>query len=352
MKILYVLLDLDTDAASAVLALRRAQIAQATDGGAERIGAYLVSASPVPDVIGRLFTAHAIARLPRWDGVPRPWRRNWTAQLARDEAAAAALAPLIRDWEIDLVHSATALTRVGALAARRVRVPHVWTISEWIGEAASVRFPLPDRELAARISDHSAAVIARSAFTAALFRHYRIPNLHVLPDGIDPADFPAPPRRSTDAAIRVGLLETEHAPADLRRFDRILRGVEAANPAIRGAIYPPGDLPSIMAALDLLVVLNPALAFSRGTIAALAARVPVIAVQSGAAAELVADGVTGRLVPVDDDAAFGRAVLALAADPAARAAYGEAGRARALERYHSADHAAAIARLYRELDKK
>ena len=62
---------------------------------------------------------------------------------------------------------------------------------------------------------------------------------------------------------------------------------------------------------------------------AMAAGLPVVATRSGGVPESVVDGETGRLVPVDDEAALTAAIAALAADPASRESMGRAGRARA-----------------------
>jgi phosphatidylinositol alpha 1,6-mannosyltransferase len=59
---------------------------------------------------------------------------------------------------------------------------------------------------------------------------------------------------------------------------------------------------------------------------------PVVAPAAGGPLDLVADGVTGYLVPPSDPGALTAAVARLAADPAARAAFGAAGRRRVLGR--------------------
>jgi glycosyltransferase involved in cell wall biosynthesis len=60
---------------------------------------------------------------------------------------------------------------------------------------------------------------------------------------------------------------------------------------------------------------------------------PVIAASIGGLEDLVRDGETGLLVPTVDATALTDAILELADDPARAAALGEAGRARALERF-------------------
>jgi starch synthase len=56
---------------------------------------------------------------------------------------------------------------------------------------------------------------------------------------------------------------------------------------------------------------------------------PVVAARAGSAPELVVDGETGLLVPVDDSDALAEAVRSLLVDPARAEAMGRAGLARA-----------------------
>ena len=65
---------------------------------------------------------------------------------------------------------------------------------------------------------------------------------------------------------------------------------------------------------------------------AAASGLPVVAPAAGGPLDLVADGVTGFLVSPSDPGAFTAAVARLAADPAARAAFGAAGRRKVLGR--------------------
>ena len=69
---------------------------------------------------------------------------------------------------------------------------------------------------------------------------------------------------------------------------------------------------------------------------AAASGLPVIAPAAGGPLDLVDDGVTGYLVPPGDADAFTAAVARLAAAPAAREAFGAAGRRKVLGRSWSA----------------
>ena len=65
----------------------------------------------------------------------------------------------------------------------------------------------------------------------------------------------------------------------------------------------------------------------------MAAALPVVAAETGGLPEMVIEGETGFLVPPRDVAAFGDRLERLALDPALRAAFGAAGRARALAEF-------------------
>jgi glycosyltransferase involved in cell wall biosynthesis len=64
---------------------------------------------------------------------------------------------------------------------------------------------------------------------------------------------------------------------------------------------------------------------------------------------MVEDRVTGALADADDVADLTRAMLALARDPARSRALGEAGRARALERYGRRARAERLLAFYRRI---
>jgi len=79
---------------------------------------------------------------------------------------------------------------------------------------------------------------------------------------------------------------------------------------------------------------------------ALAARVPVVATRIAGVAELVEDGVSGRLVPPGDAVALRDALAEVLSDGDLRAQMGAAGRARVVEAFDSAREAAWLAALF------
>ena len=92
------------------------------------------------------------------------------------------------------------------------------------------------------------------------------------------------------------------------------------------------ELAAIYASLDVFVHSGPYETFGQTLQEAAASGLPVVAPAAGGPLDLVADGVTGYLVPPSDPGAFTAAVAGLAADPATRAAFGAAGRRKVLGR--------------------
>jgi glycosyltransferase involved in cell wall biosynthesis len=94
---------------------------------------------------------------------------------------------------------------------------------------------------------------------------------------------------------------------------------------------PQEDVPSYLRAMDLFVLPSLFEGLPLAVLEAMAAALPVVATAVDGTPEAVEDGVTGRLVPPRDAAAFAETVLDLLRDPAAQARMGAAGRARANE---------------------
>lgn len=92
------------------------------------------------------------------------------------------------------------------------------------------------------------------------------------------------------------------------------------------------DVPALLGAADLYLSTSNWEGMSLTIIEAMASGLPVVATATEGSSHLV-DAETGRLVPIGDVAALTEAVAELAADPALRRRLGEAGAARARERF-------------------
>jgi sugar transferase (PEP-CTERM/EpsH1 system associated) len=93
------------------------------------------------------------------------------------------------------------------------------------------------------------------------------------------------------------------------------------------------DIPDVMRTFDIFVLPSLGEGMCNTILEAMAAGLPVVATSVGGNPELVADGVTGTLVPPRDADALASAVTRYAADERLRAEHGAAGRRRVLAEF-------------------
>jgi sugar transferase (PEP-CTERM/EpsH1 system associated) len=93
------------------------------------------------------------------------------------------------------------------------------------------------------------------------------------------------------------------------------------------------NLAEALAAIDVFVLPSLMEGHPLAILEAMAAGKPVVATRVGGNPEAVEDGVTGLLVPPSDPEALGRAILALARDPARARQMGREGRRRVEEKF-------------------
>ena len=142
----------------------------------------------------------------------------------------------------------------------------------------------------------------------------------------------------------------------LDRFDgqgyvgalRELLGVDLAAVRFAGPL-PFDDMPRRYSAATMVV--NPSLeeAFGMALVEAMAAGLPTVATSVGGMPEVVADGVTGLLVPPNDSAALAGALGRLLGEPELARRLGAAGRERAVQRFSWDAVAATTVSLYQQL---
>ncbi|MDS4068018.1 MAG: TIGR03088 family PEP-CTERM/XrtA system glycosyltransferase [Candidatus Competibacter sp.] len=105
---------------------------------------------------------------------------------------------------------------------------------------------------------------------------------------------------------------------------------------LRDLTWLPGardDVPELLRGLDVFVLPSLAEGISNTILEAMACGLPVVATAVGGNAELVVDGLTGRLVPAGDPAALAAAIQTYLDDPGLLDAHGVAGRRRVEERF-------------------
>ena len=108
------------------------------------------------------------------------------------------------------------------------------------------------------------------------------------------------------------------------------------------------DVPRPLRGADLFVLPSWWAGFGLVLLEAMHAALPIGATDAGAIPGVVADGETGRLVPVGDPDSLATGILELLSHPERGRAMGEAGRRRLMERFSLAGEAEAHRRLYEE----
>jgi L-malate glycosyltransferase len=135
-------------------------------------------------------------------------------------------------------------------------------------------------------------------------------------------------------------------------YERRLRESARAaglNVRVRFAGHVPG-VAARLAAFDVVAAPSVNEGFSLALVEAMASGCAVIASRAGGMAEIVEDGVTGLLVPPDDEAALAAALQRLLGDEPLRSRLGQAARASALVRFDREKVIDRIERLYRAGD--
>jgi glycosyltransferase involved in cell wall biosynthesis len=287
--------------------------------------------------------------------------------MAQSMAYAWRLARLIRCENAALVHTNSLKADIiGGVAARLARVPLVWHVRDRI-EADYLPRPIVRlfRMLCAVLPDH---VIANSQatlqtlhlparrFPATIYSGVNHSRSSVVHDGVEvlPVFFPPTPAGVSPVIGIIGRISpwkgqhifiqmaaAVHARCPGARFQicgAALFGEAAYEADLRAQVRQAGledcleflgfrsDVVTVVQNLDLLVhASTTGEPFGQVIIEGMAACKPVVATRGGGVPEIVEDGVTGSLVPMNDAPAMTQAVLDILADPKAAQAMGMAG---------------------------
>ncbi|MEV6618000.1 glycosyltransferase family 1 protein [Streptomyces sp. NPDC051051] len=266
------------------------------------------------------------------------------------------VAAALADHRADMVHLAGpfVLGVRGMAAAARLGIPAVAVYQTDLAGYARTYVHTGEAAAWRRIrSVHAAADLTLAPSSAALhdLTTHGVPRVRLWPRGVDAVRF-RPDLR--DEALRrelapngevivgyVGRLAPEKqvellsGVCGLDGVRVVVVGDGPARPglaeALPGAVFlgrrTGDDLARVFASLDVFAHTGPFETFCQTVQEAMASGVPVVAPAAGGPRDLVDHGRTGLLVPPRDAGAVRDAVAALAADPARRRAYGDAGRA-------------------------
>jgi glycosyltransferase involved in cell wall biosynthesis len=297
--------------------------------------------------------------------LPDSWRRIWPGFVER----VASIRSTLERRRTRLVYVNTVYPVEAALAAAHLELPVVWHPHELFHE----RFHdwlLGTPLFAVFMGALSDAVISVAAICKEALAPY-VPDekLHLIHEPVDwaalqepravPEDLRAEREEASFVLVCVGSIDPRKAQSDL--LEALTRIPAERLAGLRTWIVgtPPdpdlereflahlgrlpahvrvrwlgqrSDVPAILQAADVLV--HPSIndPFPLIVLEALASGTPVVAARGGGVVEIVADGLTGRLVPCSDPAALAAALVDVLGDSNRLHAMGEAGRA-AVRRY-------------------
>lgn len=98
-------------------------------------------------------------------------------------------------------------------------------------------------------------------------------------------------------------------------------------------VDPGKRVAELLPAFDLFLLTSRAEGVPTAILEAMSCGIPVVATDVGSVSEVVEEGVTGMVVPLEDEAAMARAVSKILQNPAARVAMGQTAREHAVKRY-------------------
>jgi len=275
------------------------------------------------------------------------------------------LADLIQQRQLNVVITNTAILLEGALAARLTGVPHIWYVHEMLSRdpALTTLVPLASfNSLLEQLTDK--IVVVSHAVKREIEQFVATDKIEVVYTGLD-----------TDASTKSNNLKSrlfgwdetvptvcfvgahserkglrnlvDAAPAVVEKFPQVkfvLVGCETdysrlvhhriqernLNDHFR-IIGFRDDALDIIANSDILVLPSVADALPLAVLEAMHLGKPVVATLSGGAAEMVVDGATGLLVPVNNSQALAQALVALLQSPETQHRFGRQARERARE---------------------
>lgn len=355
-------------------------LAKTLDGGNWQLLALMGERGPLSESLASLGICVDILKLPK--GLLNMHRRDvgllgqWSLTLgAATLAYILGLAKWMLRNKVDLIHTNSLKSAVlGGMAGRVSGIPVVWQVHSVVAESKGMRQSgVRIMRGLARVLPH--AIVCNSQTTALCFSG--IPNVTVIPCGVESSLF-HPNGRRREGRARVGMVarfspeKGQHVLVDAA--ERLLNGRKNIEFVLAGSalfgedayeaeirrristghmtdrISMPGftdDAAGFISGLD--VVVHPSVepeGFGLAVAEAMMSGKPVIASAAGGSAELIEDGVSGRLVAPGDAEALAQAIDDLVSNPEKASQMGHRAREVALERYDIRKTTAAIEAVY------
>lgn len=301
--------------------------------------------------------------------------RNWSyfKKLVKDlPKRVGFLRNFIKSRKIDLVYTNTIACMDGAIAAKLEHIPHIWHVHEILNNNTYVKSYLPHFILKTVIHFLSEAVIVPSDAAKRHYKHKFCHNkIRKIHNGVDIDLFTISENTDDIKQFResIGLNDqkivaligyfnemkgqdvfVDAAKIVSKRFKEtayLFAGDEDADREYRDAVRQKvwdyrledkfvflgirNDIERIMRSIDVFVSASRVESFSNVICEAMAAGKPVVATRSGGPEEIILDGKTGYLVPVENPERMASAITTLLAGEEGAKEMGENGRRRVEE---------------------
>ena len=275
----------------------------------------------------------------------------------------------IENLNIDLVYSNTITCIDGAIAAKRMGVPHIWHVHENVVGNCSLKsyLPISLTYKIARLFCTDFIVVSKAV------AHHLIGsciNIYPIFNGVDFEKFSI--KKNNSLKNELGLTESTHiigqvgALMPAKGFMTFIEAAEALLTStlnkelafilvgsgsneyteviknkIAESLFPHHfyllgqreNIPEIMNELDILVLASKSEGLSRVVIEAMAVGKPIVATRCGGPEEIIVDNETGFLVPVGDTRAIAERVKLLIDDSELASQMGRKGRQRVKEHF-------------------
>jgi glycosyltransferase involved in cell wall biosynthesis len=297
---------------------------------------------------------------------------------------------LINRYHVDLIHTNSLVVIDGALAARLLRIPHIWHAREVLacGSPYHFLFGRFGRSVALSLINHlSDYVIAiSSAVRSSLSLTDGVCKFFIVYNAVDEGTFDSSLHRATTRQ-KLDVPDDTYLVGEVARLTPV-KGYEdfvkaaamvhqvvpntrfvAVGDALRASygqriselIAGLGmersfsllgfrqDVAEIIAALDLLVLPSHYEPFGRALIEAMAAGKPVVGTNVGGIPEIIEDGVTGLLVAPGSPDELAGAITKILQNPDLARHMGAAGRERAKAHFSPERYVTEIQNVYEEL---
>ena len=296
----------------------------------------------------------------------------------------AGLGRLLREWPVDVVngHNPTGAW-YGTVAARMVDVPAIVRTEHSIhypGRGGFRGYGLVEAAITA-VDDAVVCVCEAARLSHASRLRWADRKFVTIPNGIDErvaGPDRAPARQALGLAADARVVLTVGSLTPQKAQDVLLQAFAEVSARVPGAVLliagegrlegalrarhaalglgdrvrflgARRDVDTLLAACDVFVLSSVREGLSVTLLEAMRAARACVATDVGGNAEAVADGASGRIVPVRDPAALAGALAQVLADPELSRRLGAAGRARFLERFTAARMVGETEALYRKL---